>query len=99
LRQRLDHRQPVAFVVRGKHRGIGVAVEVKHGLLVERRKPEHALAEVWMPGEGSKRLISHPAFAADNDESSVLGGEPVEDLKQKRVVLVRLDRANRQEVA
>jgi hypothetical protein len=34
-----------------------------------------------MPGEGSKRFISHPALAADNDESSVLGGEPVEGLK------------------
>ena len=85
--------------MRGKHRAIGVAVEGKQGLLVERRQPEDALAEVWMPGEGSTRFISHPALAADNDESGVVGGEPVEGLKQKRVVLARLDRPNRQEVA
>ena len=52
-----------------------------------------------MPGEGRKRFISHPALAADNDEPSVLGGEPVEGLKQKRVVLAGLDRPNRQQVA
>ena len=99
LRQRLDHRQPIAFVMRGKHRGIGAAVKGKKRLVVERGQPEHALAEVGMPGEGRKRFVSHPALAADNDEPSVLGGEPVEGLKQKRVVLAGLDRPDRQQVA
>ena len=99
LRQRLDHRQPIAFVMRGKHRGIGVAVKGKQRLVVERGKPEHALAEVGMPGEGRKRIVGHPALAADNDKPGVLGGQPVEGLKQERVVLAGLDRPDRQQIA
>ena len=76
-----------------------MAVEGKQRLVVERGQPEDALAEVWMAGERRQRVVSHPAFAADNDEASILGLEAVEGLKQNRVVLARLDGPDRKEEA
>ena len=76
-----------------------MAVEGKQRLVVERGQPEDALAEVWMAGERRQRVVSHPAFAADNDEASILGLETVEGLKQNRVVLARLDGPDRKEEA
>ena len=95
----LDHGQAVAFVLRRQHRRISMAVEGKQRLVVERRQPEDALAEVWMAGQRRQRVVSHPAFAADNDEASILGLETVEGRKQNRVVLARLDGPDREEEA
>jgi hypothetical protein len=93
------HGQAVAFVLRRQHRRIGMAVEGKQRLVVERGQPEDALAEVGMSGQSREHVVSHPPFAADNDEACILGLETVEGLKQNRVVLARLDGPDREEEA
>jgi hypothetical protein len=59
--------------------------------------PEDSVAEVRATGNGGKHIVRHPALTPYNDETGVLGGEPVEGLKQKRVVLAGLDRPHGEE--
>ena len=99
LCQGLHGREAVAFVVGGQYRRIGVAVKVEERIVIYRRVPEEPLAVIRMGLQRGKQVVSHPALPADDDESSVLGLEPVERFQQERVVLARLDGADREEVA
>ena len=67
--------------------------------LVERLVPEQALAERGMTGQRGENVVGHPALAPDYDEAGILGVEPIEGLKQKRVVLARLDRPHGEQEA